>query len=316
MNTFTELYQSIVEAKVITIYGHGQPDGDCFGSAIGLREILRASFPDKEVYALGSGLERFKDRLCGMDIVPDEKIKGSLGILVDVSCLRRCEDQRVTTCASHIKFDHHNINRVGEPFEGKMFVDPERIAAAEIIADFATTMGLKFNRLAAEALYLGILTDSGHFIYHGTTPHTFEVIAKLASYGVDMKSLIEIAFHEEPNVKAFKKYMVSHAKRYGEVTYLYIKDEYKEFDLSYEEASSFVNAIAGAYPCHSYAYFCDNPHNDEIRVELRSNKLYPVVGVATAFGGGGHPFAAGCELKKAHPEQILDVVKAMNEIKK
>lgn len=317
MNTFSELYQEILAAPVITIYGHGQPDGDCYGCAIGLREILRDNFPEKEVYALGAGLSKFEQRLAPMDVVPDEKVAGSLGILVDVSCLRRCDDARVFTCAKHIKFDHHNLNLAGEPFAGKMFVDSDCIAAAEILADFAFEMGLKVSRLAAEALYVGMLTDSGRFSYYGTTKHTFEVVYRLAQSGIEFRSLIDIAFREEPNVKAFKRFMAEKAELRGNVTYLHLQQkDYEPYGLSYEQASSYVNAIAGAHPCHSYVYFCDNPYNDEIRVELRSNQLYPVVGVATAFGGGGHLFAAGCELKKNEPEKIFELIEAMNQIKK
>ena len=59
--------KKIRDAKIITIWGHVMPDPDCYGCQIGLRDILRLNFPDKKVYAIGSGIPVLFDRLKGMD---------------------------------------------------------------------------------------------------------------------------------------------------------------------------------------------------------------------------------------------------------
>ncbi len=103
--------KKIRDAKIITIWGHVMPDPDCYGCQIGLRDILRLNFPDKKVYAIGSGIPVLFDRLKGMDNdVSDEEIASSLGILVDVSCIRRVEDQRVCKVKDLLKFDNHMFN--------------------------------------------------------------------------------------------------------------------------------------------------------------------------------------------------------------
>ena len=76
-NSVKEIYQLIKKYKVITLYGHINPDPDCYGSALAFREILRDNFKNKEVYALGYGNEKLYDRLARYDEVSDDKIKES-----------------------------------------------------------------------------------------------------------------------------------------------------------------------------------------------------------------------------------------------
>ena len=78
-------YKLIKKYKVITLHGHINPDPDCYGSALALREIIRDNFKGKEVYALGYGNEKLYDRLARYDEVSDEKIKESLAIICDCS---------------------------------------------------------------------------------------------------------------------------------------------------------------------------------------------------------------------------------------
>ena len=310
MATFKELRGSIEKADTITIWGHALPDGDCYGSQIGLRDALREAYPNKKIYAIGSGMPCLFPLIGEMDKVSDEEIRGSLGILVDVSCLRRVEDQRVNSCGTCIKFDHHNPNREHEGFDGLSFVDMERIAAAEIIYDFLVESGMTIPVSSANALYAGILTDSGGFLYYGTTQHTFDVAKRLEELGADGKAIHDIVYYETPEEKAFKQYMREHTKTYGQVAYCWIdRSEYEQFGLTYEVASSFVNAIARAKPNKVYAYFCESPWG-EIRVELRSNSGYGVQKIAAQFLGGGHTFAAGLSIIDGKPtlEEVLEAL--------
>ena len=52
-----DIYRLIKKYDVITIYGHVNPDCDCYGSSLGLREILRTNFKKKKIYSLGYGTE-------------------------------------------------------------------------------------------------------------------------------------------------------------------------------------------------------------------------------------------------------------------
>ena len=313
MATLQELYNIIKENDVITLWGHTLPDGDCYGSQIALKNLIKDTFPNKKVFACGSGLPAFFSRLGEMDHPSIEEIEASLAILVDVSCLQRVEFQEVRKCKTFIKFDHHCLNPLHEPFNWPNYVDNKRIAAAEIIADMAIENGMKFSKIAAEAIYLGMATDSGRFLYHGTTAHTFELIKFLYQQGADLKEILDIAYYERDDVKRFKAFLKRSAKYKGQVDYCLIhKEDYKRFNVTYEEAGSFVNAIAGVHRKPIYVLATEDEHGD-YRVELRSNKLYPVHPTATKFGGGGHRYASGCNIINNSPtmDEILD---ALNQV--
>ena len=307
--------KKIRDAKIITIWGHVMPDPDCYGCQIGLRDILRLNFPDKKVYAIGSGIPVLFDRLKGMDNdVSDEEIASSLGILVDVSCIRRVEDQRVRKVKDLLKFDHHMFNE-GEEFPYPSIVDPERVSAAEIIAEWAERNSLIINKDIAEALYIGIVTDSGDFRFHGTCPKTFETAGKLFAYGVKPYSLLSPVSTQTSESIRFRAYLIDQAKTVGQVCYVYLKKEdYESRGMSYAAASSLVNILA----CKKTNIFClfTEDGKGEIRGEIRSEYDYPVQPTARKFGGGGHMFAAGLTLKVGGKPSVEDVVEALNQIEK
>ena len=293
MKQFPELEAIIAAYPVITIWGHAMPDGDCYGSQIGLRELLRERYPDKKVYAIGSGLPAFFARLSPMDDPGDEEIAKSLAILVDVSCLRRVEDQRVTKAKSFIKFDHHRPNPGLEDFPYPCVVDYRRGSCAEIIADFAHERNFKYTTLAAEAIYLGMATDTGKFRYDGVTPHTFEAIGWLKEANIDPDSILKIAYQEEAAVEGFREFIRSKAIIKDFVAYSVIhKEDYHAAGLSFEKAGSLVNSLSLIKGIGIHALFCEG-EDGIYRVELRSNRHYPVQPTAAKFGGGGHLYAAG-----------------------
>ena len=313
MASFEEIRQRIEAYPVLLIGGHGYPDGDCYGCQVGLRELLKAAYPEKKVYAVGSGVPVLNALLSPMASPSEEEARDALGILVDVSCLPRVESPLLSLCKEHVKFDHHEPNKQGEYFEGVSCVDPERVSCAEIVTEFGIAMGYPFSSLSASALYAGILTDSGRFMYHGVCRKTFDDVGFLFRHDIDAKTLIETLYHEEPNEKAFKKWMRDNAQKHGQVCHVYAHpSDYASFGLSFEKASSFVNALAGKFKAKIYIYFAER-EDGWVRVEYRSNLGYPVVDVAKRFGGGGHRYAAGSEIVNGHPA-IHDILMALDEV--
>ncbi len=316
MLNFDAALKLIQEHDVITIYGHAMPDGDCYGSQLGLRELIRENFPGKKVYMIGSGLPAFFERLAPMDEVDEATIASSLAILVDVSCLRRVEDPRVFKAKAFLKFDHHQLNEELEPFEGVAVVDSNRIAACEIVAEMAIHYGWKFSTLAAEAIYLGMCTDSGKFVYQGTTQRTLEIRDLMKRKGIHIRSLLAIAYYESPERLRLKEKIRHGAKYIGSVRYYFLsKEACEKAGVSPQEALHLVNSLSSkAEENHSYALFVEFP-DGQVNVELRSNKGYPVHGVAKAFGGGGHRFASGCTIPYGE-EHMMAVISMMNEVER
>jgi len=291
---FKEIFKLIKQYDTITIFGHINPDGDCYGSSLALRELIRLNFPKKKVFSLAGTLPQLEQRLAKQDIVEDEEIiKNSLAILVDVSETERVSDQRVTLAKQIIKIDHHIESK---PFYGIKWVDEGAIAACQMIAEMAFAYKLKMNKLVAELLYLGICTDSGRFRYQPTNAKTHRIIANLLELGVETDSIFKILYlSDEPYVK-YQALLVSKFKRTANnVIYCFADvNDYTQFGLKFDQISKNVNVIGNIRGCPAWVLFTRSPENF-IRVEFRSHAIN-VQKVAAKYGGGGHLHAAGARL--------------------
>lgn len=293
-NAIKEIYQLIKKYKVITIHGHINPDPDCYGSALALREIIRDNFKNKEVYACGYGNEKLYDRLSTYDEVSDETIKESLAIIVDCSETPRIMDQRINTAKQIIKIDHHIEST---PFIGVKWVDVDSIACAQMIAEFAFMYHLKVSKLAAELMYLGICTDSGRFRYAPTNAKTHMIVSRLYVLGIEPKSIFAILYQSEEAFVKYQAWLITKFKR-TEHNVIYacmdVKD-YEQFGLKYDQVSKNVNVLGNIVGCPIWVLFTRSPEGT-IRVEFRSSGLN-VQEIAVKYGGGGHKQAAGTRLE-------------------
>ena len=136
---------------------------------------------------------------------------------------------------------------------------------------------LPINRVIASALYTGILTDSGKFMFHGVTPHTMEIVGKLFSYGIPAKEIIELCYHESEEEKAYKKWMKDHAVLDGQVCYLWAyPEDYASFGLSFEVADAIRLLAVTINPFSAYGFHFDK---DEFMEQMSAAIRVPVINV-------------------------------------
>lgn len=289
------IWKLIKKNDVITIYGHVNPDCDCYGSSLALREIIKDNFKNKKVYALGFGTEHLYNRLTKYDEVDDETIKNSLAIICDCSEIERISEQRIKLAKQIIKIDHHIE---GKPFVGVKWVDTESIACAQMIAQLAFSKHLKVSKLAAELLYLGICTDSGRFRYSPTNATTHRIIAKLYELGIQPKTIFDILYQSDEKYVKYQATLVSKFKRTkNNVIYCFADvDDYQQFGLEFDQISKNVNVIGNIKGCPIWVLFTRSPEGN-IRVEFRSNGIN-IQPIALKYGGGGHAQAAGARFEK------------------
>ena len=289
-----EIFKLIKKNDTITIFGHVNPDGDCYGSSLALRELIRLNFPKKKVYSLAGTLPHLEKRLATQDKLEDESIiKDSLAILIDVSEVERVSDQRVILAKQIIKIDHHIESK---PFYGIKWVDEESIACCQQIAELAITCKLKMNKLIAELLYLGICTDSGRFRYSPTNSKTHRIIAKLLDLGAETDSIFKILYLSDEAYVKYQALLVSKFERTEHNVVYCCADvsDYTQFGLEFDQISKNVNVIGNIKGCPIWVLFTRSPENF-IRVEFRSHNIN-VQAVAKKYGGGGHLHAAGARL--------------------
>lgn len=293
MNT-DNILKKIKEYNRIIIHKHIRPDGDCYGSAFGLKEIIKESFPEKEVFVVGETAD-YVNFIGEIDNIPDEYFKGALSICVDTASADRVADQRFKLADYVIKIDHHIPV---EDYGDFQYVDTTRAAASQIILEFYLKYQdqLKFNMNAAKALYTGIVTDTGRFKYRSVTADTFKAVAFLVDFGLNFTEILgQLDIKSESLMKLQGYVLQNFEKTPNGVAYIKMKPEILErFGVSLEEGTSLVNELSTLEDCPVWMLFAEYEENF-VRGRLRSRE--PAIDkLANKYSGGGHKLACGANL--------------------
>lgn len=144
-----KILQKIKEYDRILIFRHFRPDGDAVGSTKGLQEILRITYPEKEILLVNEDYAKYLEFLGPEDgEIPEEKFADALGIAVDTGTIDRLSSKKYSLCKETVKIDHHIDNN---PYGDYSWVEDFRSSACEMIVKFYDTFRneLKINEKAA-----------------------------------------------------------------------------------------------------------------------------------------------------------------------
>lgn len=310
------MYEAILEKlekyNSIVIFGHLNPDGDCYGSQLALRRTLQLKYPEKEVYAVGSGLHRFYDTLGKMDVVSEKVIERSLAVIVDGNDIPRMEDQRIKFAKDFIKFDHHVD--VGSFTEGPSIVREDYSSCCEILLDFIRDNNFPIDQQIAQCLFLGILTDTARFQFVNNYGKIFNDAAYLCSLGADPEALNKVLSQSSENAASFKGYVYTHFKKteHGVLHMFLSRNQLRRYRINANAASGMVNLLSNirGYPIWMFA--CEN-NNRTIHIEIRSNGP-AVQPIALKYGGGGHPHAAGVTITDPTREILNQIITDLDSL--
>ena len=289
------ILQKIKEYDRIFLFRHVRNDGDCVGSTKGLREILRDSFPEKEIYLIDQETAAYLEFMGPEDApVAEELYDGALGIVLDTASEARISNKNYKRCKELIKIDHHIPL---ESYGMLNWVEEERPSCCEMIVDFYSAFPneLVLTKQAAEYLYTGMVTDTGRFKYSGVGGDTMRAAAVLLDVGVDTDTLFARLYLEAFEYLKFKAHIYNRMQiTENGVAYIYIdKGMQEEFNLSLEQASACVGTLDSIRGCICWLAFIENGDEQQsIRVRLRSRFVH-INPVAEKFGGGGHACASG-----------------------
>jgi phosphoesterase RecJ-like protein len=311
---FEKIISKIERHDSIVIFGHLNPDGDCYGSQIAFKTILKKHFPSKKIYAVGTGLPNFYHILGKLDEVSLETIKESLAVILDSNDLSRIEDRRVVSALDYAKIDHHIDNFTF--VEGPEVISTEVTSTCELVYLFAKENQFEIPLVAAKALYLGILTDSARFQYATDYIQMFDILRDLISIGVKPVELTSILNTSSEKSLRIKAYIYCHYKKIkpGIIYVFATRKDREKLGVTTPQMTANTSLIAHIkkYPVWFVASESDQ---GGLQVEIRSN-LINVQTIAASFGGGCHTFAAGFH-KIGDPETILNelIEKLSNAIK-
>ena len=311
---FEAIISKIEQYDSIVIFGHLNPDGDCYGSQIALRNILKTRYPEKKIYCVGSGLKKFFDILGKMDVVSDEIIAQSLAIVLDSNDINRLEDQRAWKARDFAKIDHHIDTHTFH--EGPEVIDDNATSTCELIYRFAKENNLEIDLIAGSALYLGMMTDTARFQFANNFVRMFEIARDLCDLGVD-PILLNKTNNLVPEISiTIKSFIYSHVKKdkRGIIYAIATKKDREQLGVTSAQIcanTSLLSYVTG-YPVWLIASETDN---GGMQVEMRSS-TFDIQKIATHFGGGGHTFAAGFTYKKFGPEVINELLDLLASVVK
>ena len=289
---FEQIKNVIERFDRILIHRHSRPDGDAMGSQIGLRELLRHNYPEKEVLAVGdsTGFFGFMEGAV-MDEVADEAYENALAIVLDCGAEHLISDTRWKTAAATARMDHHIFTGQLAEFE---VIDTSFESCCGMVAALAEESGWALTPLAAKSLYTGMVTDSGRFRYDGTTARTFKLASFLMEQEFDTNEIFRDLYADSfENKKLKAQYILKTQFTDKRVAYIYTSlDELKAMNISTFTASrAMVNTMADIKGTDIWANFTETENG--ILCELRSSR-YNIQPIAVKHGGGGHAKACGC----------------------
>lgn len=284
----------IEKYDTIIIHGHIRPDGDCIGSQYGLYYLIKDNYPNKNVYITGETSEYVG--FIGRPTLIDESLfKNALSICVDCAIQERLSDPRVTLAKEFIKIDHHiPVDDYGV----YQYVDVTAPACAQIITELYLQYRNEWtlSKEAAQALYVGISTDTGRFKFDTVSSRTFLAAATLLNAGVDLGYIDNQLSVESLDTLKLKGHILSNFKisKNGFAYATLTMSDVEKFGVSYEDAAAQVSTISTIEGCPVWALFLEYS-KEEIRVRLRSRG--PVINLlAEEYRGGGHAKASGATL--------------------
>ena len=308
MDIKNKILEKIKEYDVITIFGHIFPDGDCYGSQLGLKYAILDTFSDKKVYALGSGFKKMMPLIGGMDEVEDKVISSSLAIVLDCAQIERVEDKRVTLAKEVFFIDHHV-----KQFETSdvHYVNEKAVSNTEILTSLIEEWKMNLTQRAATALMLGLVTDGGRFLYTPSA-NEFLVASKLIEKGALLEPIYSVLY--EANVKdlGLKGYVYSNCIKGKGVLYtIFNKNTVKEFNNTPNISSQTVNLLSSFQDYPIWASFAEY-EDGRVKAEFRCIKGYNVSNFAISHGGGGHTCASGCTLSSM--DEVENIIKELEEL--
>ncbi len=294
-NLDKQIIKKIKEFDTIVIARHIGPDPDAIASQIALRDLIKFNFEEKNVYAVGIGVSKFK-YIGTMDKLPDDiKKEEALLIITDVPEFVRVDGAKKEEYAYTIKIDHHPCDHPECDID---YIDEEACSACQIIASMVFDNNITIDKITAENLFTGIVSDSDRFLLSYTTPKTFDIASKLLdNYNIDLTKVYNNLYSRPLSERKFESFIIDNLT-ITKNGFGYIKltnDDYKKFDVDANTASNMVNDLNHINELKCWAFSSYDEKNKVFRINIRSKDIV-INDVAGLHNGGGHKYASGARL--------------------
>jgi len=289
-------------AQSPALFTHLRPDGDAFGSLLGLAHALQDRGQTPSLHVEGGMIPMYRF-LPGNELVqdiPDQlSEKADVFVVLDTSTRERVGKKTATWKQPvDLVIDHH----VSNPGFGILnLIVPEIPATAGVLFRLFEMAGWKISPATATCLYVGLSTDTGSFRYRGTDAQTLRIAASLVELGADPSDIAKHCYLSvTPERYQLKKLTVETLsikdnKKSGFLTIL--PDFYNKSGAKSEDTEGIIEEVTSIQGLEVASLF-EFGSGGSLRVSLRSKGKVDVNAIASTFGGGGHRAAAGIRFAK------------------
>jgi phosphoesterase RecJ-like protein len=293
---------------------HEGPDGDALGSLLGLHNVLTQLGKDSVMFMAAKEFPLpIEYRFLSLEEVfhePPADMADRTVVFLDCGNIDRMPVEWLTDGGNDIiNIDHHHDNTCFGDFN---LVDVAASCTAEIVYDLARLLEAKITPQIASALYVGLITDTGKFMYENTNAHTHRVAADLIDAGVDVDDTYRRLYEHVPIeklrlVSRALEGIASYLDGRLAVSYITMAD-YEATGAGEEMTEGLIDNLRSIDGVKVAAVIRDlgNRGRSARKVSLRSSAGdVDVSAIAREKGGGGHKRAAGFSTDLEF-EQLVD----------
>lgn len=290
---FKKIFKIIKKYDTIVVARHIGVDPDAMASQIGLRDAILNTFPNKKVYAVGSGGAKFS-YLGKLDHF-DGNHEDALLIILDTPDKKRVDCEDINSFSYKIKIDHHPYV---ETFCDIELIDDTASSACELIMRLIYDTKLKADKNVMENLFLGLVSDTNRFMFSNSSSKTFGMVSRvLRDYKLDITKLYSSLYMRPLNEIKLQGYM-SEAMKVTEngVGYIKITDEVlKKLGADVASSGNMINNFNYIDEVLVWLAVTEDVKNDLFKINIRSRG--PVINtIAEKYNGGGHKMASGAKV--------------------
>lgn len=311
-----DLEEMLKGVKTVAISGHVRPDGDCFGSCMGMYLYVLTYHPeiDAKVYLEDNFSRSFLFVSRSGDICHDYPDRDDTDLFISLDAAdasRLGQAQKYLAAAKKTVVIDHHVSNPGFGLVNE--IQAESSSTCELVT-LLIGRG-KLTKEIAEPLYLGIAHDSGVFTYSCTTMRTFETAGWLIGTGIDFSTIIDRTWRQ-------KTYVQNQILGYALMQSILMLDGKVIFSVVHKKEMDFY----GVQPTDmdgivqqlrvtkgvEVAIFLYESGVREYKVSMRSNGKVDVAQIAVLFGGGGHRVAAGCTMSGGVHDAVNNLVEQID----
>ena len=316
-----ELLGEIERSQRFLLATHENPDGDALGSLAGMQLVLTALGKDSVAYMAADEFplpyEYAFLQVENLVTEPPADLDQRTIVFLDCGNIDRNPADLLKRDGAHIlNVDHHHDNT---HFGTVNHVVPEASCTAEVIWDLMESLGVRATHAIAEALYVGLVTDTGKFMYENTGPRAHEMAADLIEAGVDVHAIYRRLFEGVPQGKLeLLARGLSNVRRFDDglltVTHL-TRDDYAATGADESFSEGVVDHLRALQGTAMAGLVRDLLNGDPAEPQRRKVSLratddrVDVSAIARAQGGGGHRRAAGFSTSMDFP-QLVEFLRA------